>query len=156
MKDWLLALITAASSVALSYIITQICINIHKRGAKYKESVRREEDERMAKVINSQLDPKFENIDKKFDRLDKRIDKMEEDLEKVKAGDQASLRNDLYQLYNDCSKKGFATLDERENFINLYDKYHVLGANGVMDDLKVKFLDLPTEKIEKKKTRLAE
>lgn len=64
----------------------------------------------------------------------------------LKLGIQAILRDRLYQLYNYCNGKGFADINERNNFNNLYQQYHTLGANGVMDDIHKKFLGLPTER----------
>jgi len=61
----------------------------------------------------------------------------------IKAGIQAMLRDRLYQLYRYCKKQGYAGEFERENFDNMYTQYHSLGANGVMDDVKAKFLALP-------------
>lgn len=48
-------------------------------------------------------------------------------------------------LNNKYSEKGFAPVYARDNFENCWKQYHSLGANGVMDDLHEKFLDLPTE-----------
>lgn len=58
----------------------------------------------------------------------------------TKAGVQALLRNSLYHLYNECRHKGYATQSDRQNFENMYKQYHNLGANGVMDDTRKKFL----------------
>lgn len=64
----------------------------------------------------------------------------------VKLGVQALLRAQLVNDYNKWSPKGYAPIYARENFENVWNQYHALGANGVMDDLHEKFLDLPTEK----------
>lgn len=63
----------------------------------------------------------------------------------LEQGVQALLRDRLYQMYIHYSEKGFAPLYARENFENMYKKYHELGANGVMDDYYKKFMDIPTE-----------
>lgn len=60
-------------------------------------------------------------------------------------GVQALLRDRLYQMYMHYSEKGFAPLYARDNFENLYRRYHELGANGVMDDYYKKFMEIPTE-----------
>ena len=67
------------------------------------------------------------------------------DTEAVKLGLQALLRSQMISDYNKYSEKGFAPVYARENFENCWKQYHSLGANGVMDDLHEKFLDLPTE-----------
>ena len=67
------------------------------------------------------------------------------DTEAVKLGLQALLRSQMISDYNKYSEKGFVPVYARDNFENCWKQYHSLGANGVMDDLHEKFLDLPTE-----------
>lgn len=67
------------------------------------------------------------------------------DTEAVKLGLQALLRSQMISDYNKYSEKGFAPVYARDNFENCWKQYHSLGANGVIDDLHEKFLDLPTE-----------
>jgi len=64
----------------------------------------------------------------------------------VRLGVQALLRAQMIDDYNRYSEKGYAPIYARENFENCWKQYHNLGANGVMDDLHNKFLQLPTEK----------
>lgn len=66
-------------------------------------------------------------------------------IEAIAKGTQASLRNSLVQLWEKYSELGYAPIWVRDDFENMYKQYHCLGANGVIDDLRVKFLALPTE-----------
>lgn len=68
---------------------------------------------------------------------------MKTDQDALRLGMQALLRAELIKDYNKWSEKGYAPVYVRENFINMYNQYHSLGANGVMDDMKDKFLQLP-------------
>ena len=61
----------------------------------------------------------------------------------VKRGVQALLRDRLIQGYKFYRSQGWADEDDRSNLENVYVQYHALGANGVMDNLRAKFLDLP-------------
>lgn len=61
----------------------------------------------------------------------------------VKKGVQALLRDRLIQGYKFYTAQGWADVDDRSNLENVYVQYHALGANGVMDDLRTKFLQLP-------------
>lgn len=70
----------------------------------------------------------------------------EKKTESVQLGIQALLRDRLYHTYMKYSEKGYAPLYARENFDNMYNQYHILGANGVMDDIYKKFMALPLEK----------
>ena len=58
------------------------------------------------------------------------------------------LRDRLYSTYMHYQEKGYAPIYARENFENMYKQYHGLGANGVMDDIYRKFMDLPLEESE--------
>lgn len=61
----------------------------------------------------------------------------------MRKGIQALLRAQLISDWNTYSERGYAPIYARENFENVYTQYHNLGANGVMDDIRKKFLDLP-------------
>ena len=71
------------------------------------------------------------------------------DTEAVKIGIQALLRSQMIADYNKWTDRGYAPIYARDNFENCWKQYHALGANGVMDDLHEKFLELPTEPPEK-------
>ena len=72
----------------------------------------------------------------------------EKKTESVQLGVQALLRDRLCSTYMHYREKGYAPIYARENFENMYNQYHVLGANGVMDDIYRKFMDLPLEESE--------
>lgn len=63
----------------------------------------------------------------------------------LELGVQALLRDRLYQMYSHYMERGSAPIYARENFENMYRKYHDLGANGVMDDYYERFMEIPTE-----------
>ena len=68
-----------------------------------------------------------------------------EELAALKLGVQALLRAQLINDYNKWTEKRYAPIYARQNFENCWTQYHALGANGVMDDIHAKFLELPTE-----------
>lgn len=76
----------------------------------------------------------------------KRIKANDQKTEAVQRGVQALLRDRLYDKYEYYSELGYAPIRARENFENMWTQYHSLGKNGVMDDIHVKFMELPTEK----------
>lgn len=75
------------------------------------------------------------------------IRKQNEELEKqnkaIAAGVQALLRDRLLQGYKHYFEKGWADYNDRDNMENIYTQYHSLGQNGVMDEMRHKFLQLP-------------
>ncbi len=81
-----------------------------------------------------------------FTRVWQKIKANENKTESVQLGVQALLRDRLYQSYLHYQEKGYAPIYAKENFENMYNKYHNLGVNGVMDDIYRKFMDFPTDK----------
>lgn len=73
------------------------------------------------------------------------IKKQNEQYNALKLGLQAMLRSQMINDYNYWSNKGYAPVYARQNFENLWEQYHTLGANGVMNDIHEKFQALPTK-----------
>lgn len=73
------------------------------------------------------------------------IKKQNEQYTALKLGLQAMLRSQMINDYNHWGEKGYAPIYARENFENVWQQYHSLGANGVMDDIHEKFYKLPTK-----------
>lgn len=63
----------------------------------------------------------------------------------MRLGIQAILRDRLIQAYRYHEDQGYADTDDRSNWENMYTQYHALGGNGVMEDIRHKFLNLPTK-----------
>lgn len=68
---------------------------------------------------------------------------MEKENAVIKKALQALLRDRLYERYFAAKEKGFATITQKHNFENMYQQYHALGVNGVMDNLYNEFMELP-------------
>ena len=75
-----------------------------------------------------------------------RIQAIESKNEAVCLGVQALLRDRLYYEYNKYMERGFAPIYAKENFENMWQQYHNLGVNGVMDEVHNTFMELPTER----------
>lgn len=63
----------------------------------------------------------------------------------IKLGLQALLRRQLRKEYKHYATKGWVSVEDRDDFENMYTQYHNLGVNGVMDNVHDKFLALPTQ-----------
>lgn len=59
----------------------------------------------------------------------------------IKEALQAMIRDRLYAMYDHASASRTITIEDQQNFLNLWDKYHRLGANGVMDRVKEEYLE---------------
>ena len=86
-----------------------------------------------------------DTFSKKAKERDIEMKRQQADTELLKKGIQALLRAQMIADWNKWSQKGYAPIYAKENFENIWEQYHLLGANGVMDDIHIKFLGLPTE-----------
>lgn len=115
-----------------SLIISTVFNSVHTAFKKKHLESKEEREARWQK-----LDEKLDNIQQSTADLKEHI------TTKTDIALQAILRNKLYEIYDRSIDREYATKDDRDNFINLYDKYHSLGKNGVMDTKKEEFLKLP-------------
>ena len=60
-------------------------------------------------------------------------------------GTQALLRDRLLQGYHFFRKRGMVTYGEARNYENMYEAYHDLGKNGIMDIIYQKFKQIPVK-----------
>ena len=72
-----------------------------------------------------------------------RVKASEQKQNALELGVQALLRDRLIYQYEKYKAKGYAPIYVKENFENLYEQYHRLGANGVMDSIHEEFKNLP-------------
>lgn len=78
--------------------------------------------------------------------LAKKIRMINKKNEAVEAGMQAMLRDRMIQTYNHYYyDKGYCPIYAKQSFENVYNAYHNLGVNGVMDDIKKRVMALPME-----------
>lgn len=98
------------------------------------------------------LDTKFEALSKRLDEIDERLKTNQRHVTEVSdAALQALLRSELYEIYETWVPKKYAPTWAKENFENLYVRYHSLGKNGVMNEKREVFLALPDTKPFKEK-----
>ncbi len=67
------------------------------------------------------------------------------EIKSLKLGIQALLRDRLLESYKVYKKRGWISIQDKENFNNMYSQYHSLGQNGVMDGVYKEVMDLPTD-----------
>ena len=72
-------------------------------------------------------------------------EKLEEDIHLLKKGMQVQLKNELKVRYDYWLDEGYAPDDARDDLEAEYRIYHDLGKNGVMDDRRRRFLQLPKQ-----------
>lgn len=78
-----------------------------------------------------------------WDSISKKLKKISTNNEALEKGVQALLRDRLICRYDEFKKVGAAPIHVKESFENMYQQYHALGANGVMDSIRDEFQKLP-------------
>ena len=107
---------------------------------KIKAQEKKERQDEIKEVLEEQLAP-----------IQKSLDDLKLDNTLNKKGLQAVLRDRLYTLYKYVTEdrcegdinKAYSTTEEKQNFENMYQNYHSLGVNGVMDTIYEHFMELP-------------
>ena len=129
-----IAALTTAVTVTVTIVINYF-FSIPKKLKKEKE----EETQKVLSKIDN-LETHIEEIKNIQDRNYKKTD---EDIALLKLGSQATIKNELKIRYEKWLKLGYAPVDAKDDLERMYKVYHQLGANGVMDSLREKFLALP-------------
>lgn len=124
-------LLTTAASVLVTLVITLIFNGIINWPKKKRLQQSKEEEERK----------KFR--DDLLSSINKNNEEVKMDLQLCKLGLQAVIKNTLKTRYEKWIVEGYAPLDAKDDLERMYQVYHKLGANGVMDSLREKFLELP-------------
>ena len=70
---------------------------------------------------------------------------MPKQIKAIKLGLQMLLRGEMLRAYDKWSIRGYAPVPVREIFLAQYNAYEALGADGVILDIKEKFLALDVE-----------
>lgn len=82
-----------------------------------------------------------------FNKMAEKKRRLEDENSTLRLGVQALLRDRLLDKYEYHMKRGWISIADKENFANMYKRYHDLGKNGVMDGCYNDIMNLPTEKI---------
>lgn len=159
--DAAVASIIVAGITVLGTIITNVITNRINANKKQEMLIAKVNETLTTKLaINDEkLNRLADSTNKQIEALEQRLLKSrEEEISELKESDtlakegiQAILRDRLLQLYRFCTEtrceqdisKAYSTDDEKKNFENMYQKYHSLGANGVMTVKFDHFMELP-------------
>ena len=156
------AILTAAGTCFATLLVTFIFNWFTNRPKKRKEEEAKKEAERKKELadMKEELLSKIEEV--KLERIAEReacgkdhigLVKLVTDIQTSNVaqnvGLQAVLKDLLKIRYIEWIRKGDAPMDAKDDLERMYQAYHGLGANGVMDSLREQFLALPESKKKK-------
>lgn len=149
MPEWLTIVLALGGSTLISSIVGYIFNFFINRPKKRKEQLEKE-----LKFIGDKVTEELQKIrdeNNKYIQENEvrrklayqKIDNIEETNKHQNIGIQSVLKDLLKIRYMEWLRKGYAPLDARDDLEKMYMAYHNLGANGVMDAMRKKFLELP-------------
>ena len=160
MPEWLSIILALGGSALISSIIGYLFNYVVNRPKQKKLEKEKEKKERQEELLAL----KTELIEVINDIKAKTVEEREgckkdhcslvglvKDIQSTNRAQNAGLQSVLKDLlkirYLEWIKKGYAPLDARDDLEKMYQSYHALGANGVMDNMRKQFLDLPIKSI---------
>lgn len=76
--------------------------------------------------------------------LSKKINKYSGQIKILMNAQQAQMRSQLLKDYYKYKERGFIYEAELQDWLNQYEGYHTLGANGIMDKRKETLMNMET------------
>lgn len=147
MPEWLQIIAAAISAIASLFGLCGISIYINER-VKHRASKKNEQEDKEQEAIEQAKDEHYKQIfiqaiSEKIDPIENELAEVIDDIKKLKVGVQASNRADLQVLVDKAENQKWLSQYDKHRFYQLYQAYHSLGKNGVMDAYKEKVLALP-------------
>lgn len=132
------------STLGIGTIVPMLVKNhLEENKRKAEEASEKHKQERLGElreVVKEEIKPVQDDVSKLL-----------ADSELTKKGLQATLRHDLYEIAHKARKDGYCPDETKYDFNSMYEQYHKLGKNGVMDGIKDEILAMPTEPTKKDK-----
>lgn len=147
MPEWLTILASILGALVSAGTICGFTAYINKRATHKADKKNKKEDaqEEEARKAKEEYYGRMivEAVGKKIEPIEQELLDVKDDLKKLKAGVQASNRADLQALVDKADNQGWLSPYDKERFCQLYQAYHNLGKNGVMDAHRARILALP-------------
>lgn len=150
-------LIPILSLVVSTLVTTVIGILIKRSFDKFFNKKEQEEEEKKnneKKLKDFEVSKEREERKKDMkEAIEEAVEPIKQDLYILKKGTQAGLRHDLCLIADEWLIKGYCPRNVKVDFENLYNQYHQLGKNGVMDNTYQSILALPESKPKTPRTK---
>lgn len=140
---WIGAMIVGIFIPTIITVVTQRKFSRYYAEKDRKEEEKKAEHEKL-KVFEEQKAREELRKDME-DVVEKATKPIRQDLDIIKGGTQAGLRHDLYIMSDEWLSRGWCPRAVKIEFENIYNQYHSLGKNGVMDNTYQAILELPEQ-----------
>lgn len=151
METWLSSLLTAGGSAVITITLTLWITRVLNKQFQKKDSecafLEDQRVEEQIKIIKEVVKEELKTVKTDLNTLMDSMNSIEE-------GTLSSLRNDILTCYYRCVEKGYRNDYDYNNIHDMYDAYVRLKGNSFIQDVIIRFNNLPskeaTVQIEKK------
>lgn len=164
--EWWQTLLMTAGSCLVTLVVTFIFNWVTNRPKKRKEMeekerIKREQEQaKFREELKADVEEVHNEALRQNDdcrRQHQCLAQIVADIQKTNKAQNLGLQTVLKDLlkirYLEWIDRGYAPMDARDDLEHMFQSYELLGKNGVMNDLRNKFLSLPLEKPANKDTR---
>lgn len=146
MSTLVVALLTAALTCLVTTIVSQTVLYLIENGKRTQKKRREEHKQALRETIREEVKPLEDKIEESNEKIEEANQKWDTDVGLIKGGMQQLIKIDLQNSYEYWLKKKYAPIAVKNDLEKLYQVYHDLGRNGVMDSMREQFNRLPNEK----------
>ncbi len=123
---------------------------------EYREKERKDREQFLIETIENAFNNRIEEIERKFEKhfkeneaeISKHFEAIKDESLLIRRAIQKDAQRDLQQDGEKYLEQGWATLQQKRDFDELYWSYHHLGENGVMNNIHSRVMDLPEKEPE--------
>lgn len=163
MTDWLVLAITIIFQTILTTIVGAWIKSWLKKKEdsnlelqEYREKERKDREQFLIETIENAFNNRIEEIERKFEKhfkeneaeISKHFEAIKDESLLIRRAIQKDAQRDLQQDGEKYLEQGWATLQQKRDFDELYWSYHHLGENGVMNNIHSRVMDLPEKEPE--------
>lgn len=148
-NDLLPVLISIVTCLA-GLIVSDIYVHIKKTGKKAMDKHAQEQEDKMKALIRETMKDSLNEITAEIEDIRHDVsDIYKKDIPDLRIAIQASLRDQLTNMFIRCQAQGFRTMRDTENAEHMFTSYKNLGGNSYILELMDEFRGLPVGTVEK-------
>lgn len=150
MNNILLTVLISIATCLIGLIVSDIYVHIKKTGKKAMDKHAQEQEDKMKALIRETMKDSLNEITAEIEDIRHDVsDIYKKDIPDLRIAIQASLRDQLTNMFIRCQAQGFRTMRDTENAEHMFTSYKNLGGNSYILELMDEFRGLPVGTVEK-------
>lgn len=150
MNNILLTVLISIATCLIGLIVSDIYVHIKKTSKKVIDIHNKEQEDKVKALIQETMKGSLTNITSEIDDIKHDVSAIyKNDIPTLRLASQASLRDQLTNMFIRCQAQGFRTMRDTENAEHMFTSYKNLGGNSYILELMDEFRGLPVGTVEK-------